>query len=151
MTTVILLLLAGAALLALETVLPGMIAGIVGFFCLVGGVAVAYVDLDTRTANLVLLITVAGLVVGWVIYLKYFPDSRAAKLFISQRTIGDVDAEQTGLIGQSGAALTQLRPSGVALINGQRVDVVTEGGMIDQGTPVKVIAVEGLRTIVRAV
>ena len=113
-TTVIILLLAGAALLALETVLPGMIAGIVGFICLVAGVVTAYVDHDARTGNLVLMITIAGLIVGWMIYLKYFPGSRAAKPFILERTIGNVDAEQTGLIGQSGSALTNLRPSGIA-------------------------------------
>jgi len=30
------------------------------------------------------------------------------------------------------------------------VDVVTEGGMIERGTAVRVIAVEGLRVVVRA-
>lgn len=151
MTTVIILLLAGAVLMALETVLPGLIAGIVGFFCLVIGVVLAYTDLGLRTGNFVLLITLAGLVIGWVLYLKYFPQSRAAKLFVSQRAIGDIDAEQTALVNQTGTALTNLRPSGMALINGRRVDVVTEGAMIAQGTTVKVIAVEGMRTIVRAI
>jgi membrane-bound serine protease (ClpP class) len=37
------------------------------------------------------------------------------------------------------------------LIGGKRVDVVTEGGMIDPGTPLKVVAVEGMRVVVRAV
>jgi membrane-bound serine protease (ClpP class) len=44
-----------------------------------------------------------------------------------------------------------LRPSGTANINGQRVDVVTEGGLIERGTAVKVVAVEGSRIVVRAV
>ena len=34
---------------------------------------------------------------------------------------------------------------------GHRVDVVTEGAMISQGASVKVIAVEGMRTVVRAI
>ncbi len=50
-----------------------------------------------------------------------------------------------------GPALTQLRPSGVALINGQRVDVVTEGGLIERGAAVKVVTVEGARIVVREV
>jgi membrane-bound serine protease (ClpP class) len=46
-------------------------------------------------------------------------------------------------------ALTQLRPSGTANINGQRVDVVTEGGLIERGAEIKVVAVEGTRIVVR--
>ena len=38
----------------------------------------------------------------------------------------------------------------MALIDGHRVDVVTEGPMIESGTPIKVVATEGLRTVVRA-
>ena len=47
--------------------------------------------------------------------------------------------------------MTPLRPSGTAVINGRRVDVVTEGGMIERNTPVKVVAIEGMRVVVRAV
>lgn len=150
MTTVLILLLAGAVLLALETVLPGLIAGLIGTICLVAGVVVSYSEFGARGGNLTLALTIVGLMIGWVLYLKYFPDSRAAKLFVSHRVIGNVDAEQTALMDQTGKALTILRPSGTALINGRRVDVVTEGGLIEAGTAVKVIAIEGMRTVVRA-
>ena len=46
-------------------------------------------------------------------------------------------------------ALSHLRSSGSAVINGQRVDVVTEGAMIEKGSDIKVVAVEGLRVVVR--
>jgi len=147
---VITLILAGAALLLLETVLPGMIAGIVGFGCLVGGVIVAYVDFGAHTGNIVLISVVAGMIGATLWWMKFFPDSRFAKVFISQRTVGDIGTERPELINQIGTALTNLRPSGTAVINGKRVDVVTEGSMIERGTPVKVIAVEGLRVVVRA-
>jgi membrane-bound serine protease (ClpP class) len=151
MTTVLILLLAGAVLLALETVLPGLIAGIIGLICLIAGVVVSYSELGARGGNLVLACTLIGLIIGTLLYFRYFPESRVARLFVSQRVIGNVDAEQTSLLGQTGKALTILRPSGTAVINGRRVDVVTEGGLIEAGTPVKVIAPEGMRTVVRAV
>jgi membrane-bound serine protease (ClpP class) len=53
------------------------------------------------------------------------------------------------LLNGTGVALSQLRPSGTATINGQRVDVVTEGGLIERGTAIKVVAVEGARIVVR--
>ncbi len=151
MGTVVILILVGAALLLLETVLPGMIAGIIGFGCLVAGVAMAYVDFDTRTANFVLLAVVVGLVAGTACWLKFFPDSRVARLFISQRTVGEIGAEKPELLNQNGTALTPLRPSGAASINGKRVDVITEGPFVERGSPVKVVAVEGMRVVVRAV
>jgi membrane-bound serine protease (ClpP class) len=151
MTVIILLLIAGAVLLALETVLPGLIAGSVGMIAMVAAVVIAYSEFGARTGNLVLLITVCGLIAGSLVYVKYFPESRFARVFVSDRVIGTVGAEQTGLLNQTGTALTNLRPSGMAQIGGRRVDVVTEGGMIEKGTAIKVVAIEGLRTVVRAV
>ena len=59
--------------------------------------------------------------------------------------------EKPELLQQAGTALTPLRPSGTASINGRRVDVVTEGPFVERGATVKVIAVEGMRVVVRAV
>lgn len=150
MATIITLLLVGAALLLLETVLPGMIAGLVGVGCLIAGVVLAYVDFGLRTGNLVLVIVLVGFVVGTLCWMRYLPDSPMARLFISRGTIGNIGAEQPGLVGRTGTALTTLRPSGAALIEGQRVDVVSEGEMIQKGSQIKVIATEGLRVVVRA-
>ncbi|HKI72149.1 MAG TPA: NfeD family protein [Verrucomicrobiae bacterium] len=151
MATVVTLILVGAALLLLETVLPGMIAGIAGFGCLVAGVVVAYLNFDVRTANLVFLAVVVGLTAGALCWFKFFPQSRLAKLFISQRTVGDIGTEKPELLHQTGTAFTSLRPSGTAVINGKRIDVVTEGPFVERGSPIKVVEVEGARVVVRAV
>ena len=58
--------------------------------------------------------------------------------------------ELEALAGQSGQSLSPLRPAGVALINGQRVDVVTNGEFIEPETEVEVVAVEGSRVVVRS-
>lgn len=60
-------------------------------------------------------------------------------------------AELDLLIGATGPAATDLRPSGMARINGQRVDVVTGGGYVEAGTTVRVRAVEGNQVIVAPV
>ena len=46
---------------------------------------------------------------------------------------------------------TTLRPCGTAVIGGKRVDVISEGSLIDRGQKVKVVAVEGIRVVVRPV
>ena len=58
--------------------------------------------------------------------------------------------ELAALTGQSGQSLSPLRPAGVALIDGQRVDVVTDGEFIEPETEVEVVAVEGSRVVVRS-
>jgi membrane-bound serine protease (ClpP class) len=53
------------------------------------------------------------------------------------------------LIGQAGFATSFLRPAGYAAINGQKVDVLTEGEFVAAGTPLVVTRVEGARVFVR--
>lgn len=54
------------------------------------------------------------------------------------------------LAGQSGEAVSDLRPAGYARIGGRRVDVVTRGEMIERGARVTVIAVDSNRVVVKA-
>lgn len=150
MELVVILLIAGVILLLLETILPGLIAGIVGFCCLIAAVVLGYVEFGAYTGNLVLVLVLCGLVIGFACWVKFFPDSKAGRLLVSQSTVGDIKTEQPELLNQTGVAYTQLRPSGTALINGRRVDVVTEGALIPRGTGIRVVAIEGLRVVVRA-
>ncbi len=63
---------------------------------------------------------------------------------------GHPDTRPRGsLVGHTGVALSDLRPAGVARIDGQRIDVVTEGGWIASGEPVEVLSDEGYRRLVR--
>ena len=138
-------------MILLETVLPGLIAGIIGFCCIGIGLALAYMRFDFQRANTILMIVVGAGIVGTILYVKYFPQSRAAQLFVSRGAIGEIGAENPSLVNQTGETLTTLRPSGTAVINGKRVDVVSEGAFIEAGRMIKVVAVEGLRVVVRAV
>ncbi len=54
------------------------------------------------------------------------------------------------LIGHTGISHTALRPSGTAMLEGRRVDVLAEGEFIAQGQPIKVSRVEGASVFVRS-
>ncbi len=151
MTLLILLLVLGAILLFLETLLPGMIAGIVGGLCWVLAVYLGYRDFGPQAGNAILGGVVVGAIVGAICWVKFFPESRIARRFISQSAVGDLGGEQPELLDRTGVAFTQLRPSGVAEIEGRRVDVVAEGALIERGAAVRVVAVEGMRVVVRQV
>jgi membrane-bound serine protease (ClpP class) len=150
MGVVITLIVVGAILLLLETVLPGLVAGAIGLICLIAAVIAAYVNLGAQTGSCVLIGVLVGLIAGTMLWLKIFPQTRFARMFMSNQTVGDIKTERPELLNQTGSALTPLRPSGTALINGKRVDVVTEGAMIDRDVPIKVVAVEGMRVVVRS-
>ncbi|MBM4032948.1 MAG: hypothetical protein FJ291_14330 [Planctomycetes bacterium] len=64
---------------------------------------------------------------------------------------GTAERELAPLVGKEGVAQSELRPAGVALIGGKRVDVVADGALIPPGTRVRVVAVEGNRVVVRKV
>jgi membrane-bound serine protease (ClpP class) len=151
MATIAALLIAGALLLLLETVLPGLIAGLIGFCCIIAAVVIGYARFDFHTGNTIFAIAIGGLILGTMFYLRYFPESRVAQVFVSKSAVGEIGTEDPSLVDQSGKTLTPLRPSGTALIDGQRHDVVSEGAFIEAGQPIKVIAVEGLRIVVRPV
>ncbi len=65
--------------------------------------------------------------------------------------ITDDAARDDGLtIGMSGRAITPLRPSGKADIAGRIVDVVSRGGFVDTGVPVRLVAMDGFVVTVEA-
>jgi membrane-bound serine protease (ClpP class) len=64
-------------------------------------------------------------------------------------TSTSVDDRIENLAGKVGVTYTPLRPAGVAIIDGKRVDVVTPGEFIGQNVPVRVIDTTGNRVVVR--
>jgi membrane-bound serine protease (ClpP class) len=146
---VIALIVTGLLLLFLEFLLPGFVAGTVGIVCLIAAVVVGYREYGAPTGHYILFGVLVALGAGMVLWLRFFPGSRMAQPFVSTSQVGDIRTERPELVGQIGVAHTTLRPSGTAIIGGKRVDVVTDGVLIERGTPIKVIAVEGLRVVVR--
>ena len=72
------------------------------------------------------------------------PDLSSASGYTSAETLAD-------LVGRVGTAVTTLRPSGTAEIEGQRVDVVSEGPYIAAGASVEVVRSRGAVVVVREV
>ncbi len=86
--------------------------------------------------------------------LPHLPGGRS--LFLKQTPVstatGAPDAElHKAMIGKIGTAETMLRPGGAVRIEGRRVDAQAEGGMIEAGETVKVVAADMANVIVRRV
>ena len=52
-------------------------------------------------------------------------------------------------VGETGRALTPLRPAGTARIGESRVDVTSVAEFLEEGAEVVVVAVDGMRVVVR--
>ncbi len=59
------------------------------------------------------------------------------------------DSSLATLVGKSGIATCDLRPSGIAKIQDNRIDVVTSGEYIEKGTRIIVLGVPGNQVIVK--
>ena len=56
-----------------------------------------------------------------------------------------LSAARSELIGKSGIALTPLRPSGIAMVDGKRLDVLASGEFVAKGESVTVVSIEGIK------
>lgn len=151
----VVLFLLGVVLLLLEIlVVPGFgIPGIVGLVALGGSVFLAVGSIEQ--ALITLAIAGVGAVLLVILALRYIEKRNYWPRFIlmdRQSSQEGYTSRETGYdryVGQQGEALTVLRPSGTALIDGERLDVVSEGDFVEPGQKVRVVKVEGLRIVVR--
>ena len=143
------LLIIGFVLMFFEVLLPGMVLGACAVLSLFASVAVAYSNTDH--GNIFLIIALVSLAVFAVGFVYWFPKSYIGRNLISTSAVGDLGIDLSELINKTGSAYTNLRPSGTAVIGDDRVDVVTEGTFVEKDRPVKVVAVEGQRVVVREV
>ncbi len=157
----LILLGVGAALIGLEVfVIPGF--GVPG---LAGGVAVltaltlsmlgSYPTVSEVISALG-IVAVSILAIGAVAYavLRHLPHSRTMSgVLLDQATTQEAGylsaPDRPDLVGQVGEALTDLRPSGTVSIDGERIDVVTEGPWVEQGERVVILRAESYRHVVR--
>jgi membrane-bound ClpP family serine protease len=153
------LLLGAFVVLGLELFVPS--GGVLGL--LSGALSIAAVVCFWRVSpvwgvsSMIGLIVLAPLV--FTFFVKVWPDTPMGRRMIlaesddeAQRRTLDEAARRTeghSLVGAEGLAVTDLRPVGVIVLDGQRLDALAEGAWIDAGQPVRVTHVEGTRIKVR--
>ena len=149
------LFVVGIVLLLLEVFVPSFgLLGVLGSLGLLSGVMMAGENPQQTMWLLGVAFLLALLVVG--VAFKYWKHRGVWHRFILREQLtteqGFVsNPNKHYLQGRQGKALTPLRPAGTALLAGERVDVVTEGGFIESGKTVSVIQVDGTRVVVKEV
>lgn len=149
----------GVILLGLEIfVIPGFgVAGISGLILVVGALGMSLIGnigfsfpsgAAVGQATTTLAATLVLLIILMFSLGKYLPRSERFSRLVLQPDLGSdmgyTSAEShLEYLGNTGVAVTPLRPSGVIEVDGKRIDVVTSGEYIENGKSVEVVAVNG--------
>lgn len=145
----------GLVLLLVEAMFPGFgVAGITGVIVVIASIimissnAIQALLIIIATAAFVALLLIVLIKLGWAKkYLKFFilkTEQKNDDGYISNN-------KYTDYIGKRGIVLTPLRLGGAIMIDGVKLDVVSESKFIDKDAVVEVLKVEGSSIIVRAI
>jgi len=153
---VIALALAGVVGLLFELhVFPGHgISGVLGAIALFAAVVLAFGLSFIFIAAQAISIAIVLSAIFTVLATRVYPESA----FFRRITFAGVQGPDyvasrdfTALLGVTGIATSYLRPAGVAHVDGERVDVLTEGDFVPAGSAVRVTRVQGSRVFVTPV
>ncbi|MDR4508108.1 MAG: hypothetical protein MRJ65_07725 [Candidatus Brocadiaceae bacterium] len=144
----ILLFLIGMGAIVIEMFVPGMIIGICGVICIITSIVLSYHGNHTLLGHLLVGCGLFSTPVLLILWYKIF--SKIFSIQESEEGFSSSNESLKNLLFAEGITLTPLRPSGIVLINGERVDVVTVGDMIEKNKKVTVVEVEGNRVVVKA-
>ena len=165
----------GVILVAVELFLiPGTgVAGILGVLCMLGALLLGTVDkIDWNdwkfgefSGNLLDLLRGPALTLGAgllggctlvLLLMRFLPDTPIFRAFIAKQELagGASLEDEAAVVGSgkrvdwTGEALTDLRPSGKAVLSGEEFDVVADGAFIRKGAKVRVLEQDGMRIVV---
>lgn len=151
LTIAVILQLVAVIIIIAEVIIPsggllgGLAVGLIGY-----SLYTVFHNISVNAGYLMLATDVVALPLVLLLGLKLLARSPAT-LNTELSSDAGVTSQQPDLeafMGKRGTAVSNLRPSGIALIEGKRVDVVSRGAYIDKNSEVVVYAVTGNQVIV---
>lgn len=149
----VLLFSIGVILVIIELFVVGAVLGILGFIAIIGSFILVGDNLLIMGA--IIAVALILTTIEWVILVKGF--NRKIPFF-EKVILRDSTNKESGytshddrshLIGKVCTTFTALRPSGIILVDDERIDAVSDGNFIQKDQQVKIVQVEGTRVVVR--
>lgn len=154
------LILLGVAVLLffLEIFVPS--GGVIGVCAVLAGVAgiVLFFHVDTTLGLIGAIIALIAAPFFFAFAIKLWPHTPIGRLLILKDPqspegrsgpTAQAGPAESSLVGRVGKALSDLRPVGTCVIDGKRLDCLSEHGVINAGTRVRVVSAEGMQIKVR--
>ena len=143
--------LLGLVLIYLEFFVPGGILGALGGIAFIISI-VLFVWESGEMWSSILFIAALIVLLILTIRLALWKIKQRPEMFAQDEQSGYVASSfDTTLVGKEGEALTNLRPSGHVMVEGNRHQAVSESSYIKKGESIKIIGGEGARLICRKV
>ncbi|MBU0678900.1 MAG: hypothetical protein KJ626_12375 [Verrucomicrobia bacterium] len=161
------LFVVGLVLLSVEVLfIPGFgFVGMIGLMLMIWGVLGAMIESlpsepwypvswpQVEIPLLKLTISLLGTAAGGVILGKFLPRTHLfQRLVLNAANKGEngfrAAEEHNDLVGQTGEAITPLRPSGRGIFGNQKFDVVTDGRFVESGGKIRITETHGNRIVV---
>ncbi|WP_414053577.1 NfeD family protein [Macrococcus equi] len=151
----IILFLGGVTLVVLELFVVGAILGIIGTGCII----TSFLLIGDNVTKMCFFIAICFIIaiIEWVILVKVMKKNIPlfSKVVLHESTNKESGYtshdDRSYLLDQTATTLTELRPSGIIIHDGKRVDAVSEGAFIKRDRNVRIIEVEGTRVVVREI
>ncbi|MCB9882478.1 MAG: hypothetical protein H6834_11870 [Planctomycetes bacterium] len=154
--TAILLLVLSITLIFLETMIPSMgLLSLMALACGAFALVIAFQVSETFGITLIFVVLVVGPLCA-AAGVKVLPRTPWGKRMMVRGTSftaeegRGTDRGLQGLVGQVGIAESMLRPSGTVRIDERRISCFTRGELIEPGSPVRILRVEGNGLLVEA-
>lgn len=143
--------LLGLLLIYLEFFVPGGILGILGGVAFIISIGLFFLE-SGRLWHSILFIVVMIILLILTIRLALWKIKQKPEMFAQDEQSGYVASSfDESLIGKEGEALTNLKPSGHIMVEGNRHQAVSESSYIKKGESIKIVGGEGARLICRRV
>ncbi|MCU7556880.1 NfeD family protein [Macrococcus capreoli] len=151
----IILFIGGITLVVLELFVVGAILGLLGTGCIITSFLLIGDNISKMGFFVTICIIIA--IIEWVILVKVL--KKSIPIF-SKVVLYDSTSKESGytshddrsyLLNQTATTLTELRPSGIIIHEGQRIDAVSDGAFIKREQQVRIIEVEGTRVVVKEI
>jgi len=150
----IILLVVGVLALALEIIMPGydgFIGGLVGVVALIVSAVLAVMFVPGGWWFVGINVTVL-LLCGYFAWMYIRRGQLHGKMVLSEALAEDLpQLDFASLVGKEGKTITLLRPSGDVDFNGMRVQVTTNGQMVERGTMVRVVEAQANKVVVSVI
>jgi membrane-bound serine protease (ClpP class) len=154
--------LLGVALVLLEIfVLPGMVAGIIGAVLMIGSLWFAMADRidfervsegveDAPTLSKVLFepglyltYGLLGTVALMLLFIRFLPSIPLFRGLVADEALasgsGDDGHVPGSFVGATAVVVSDLRPTGTIVIDGMKKDAISDRGLIEKGTEVRIV------------
>jgi membrane-bound ClpP family serine protease len=148
----IILQLVGVVVVIAEIILPsGGIISILALSIFAYSLFIVFTDISTAAGVVFVAADLVLIPVLVIVGLKLMAKSPVTlrKTLSREEGVSVQSQDLDSYIGEKGTAVTDLRPAGIAAINGKRMDVVTRGEYVEKDAAVIVAAVTGNQIIVR--